>query len=627
MNRINGQFNPVLRGHSVLNLVTNGNFANGTTGWSASGATNAVANNTFTNTASGVAVSGFLYGTAFAPAIGDKLYLRSKQKVTNANSILMRLCVYDGTAAIVAQDQVNPTINTQYLMSGVITTTRLSNHYIYMIHQYVNAATANGKVMEVQEVMLINLTTLFGAGNEPSAAWCDANFPTWFDGTKETVYYISTFPDLAAGEAFIILIHDNTSGFGGVKEIMEVGAINKGTGILSAVTRAREGTVAQTHAIGARVECVWTAGTHGELADNADLEAHLLDYVPHIPYGVATGSANTYAVTLAPVPSSYIEGMGVAVKINVDNTGASTINVNSLGAKTIKKPNGTDVSAGNLKAGSIYSVRYNGTNFILQGSDSAGDATTGDVLSGKTFSSDSDVGITGTMPNRGAVNITPGTAAQTIQEGYHNGSGSVAGDADLVASNIKNGVNIFGEVGNYTGGGIKAVVTGTATLTVTAGTVVTQDITITAVSDYEKCVPIVEVITRGSDADADNMNMIAFLTSNTNLRIIRYAAGTNSGHTIRYQVLEFENIKSLQKGATASGTSFPRNVTLTTSVNLAKSMVFGSFRFDDSNTNTRLIDMSFSCYLSATNQVRFEIMGDGGGTYNVVGYYHVVEFN
>ena len=187
MNRINGQFNPVLRGHSVLNLVTNGNFANGTTGWSAFGATNTVANNTLTNTASGVAEFGYLYGTAFAPAIGDKLYLRSKQKVTNANSILMRLCVYDGTAAIVAQDQVNPTINTQYLMSGVITTTRLSNHYIYMIHQYVNAATANGKVMEVQEVMLINLTTLFGAGNEPSAAWCDANFPTWFDGRKPAI--------------------------------------------------------------------------------------------------------------------------------------------------------------------------------------------------------------------------------------------------------------------------------------------------------------------------------------------------------------------------------------------------------------------------------------------------------
>ena len=107
-----------------------------------------------------------------------------------------------------------------------------------------------------------------------------------------------------------------------------------------------------------------------------------------VPYGVATGSANTYAVTLSPAPAAYTDGMAIAVKINVDNTGASTINVNGLGAKAIKKPNGSDVAAGNLKAGSVYSMRYNGTNFILQGSDAAGNATPGDVLSGKTFSSD-----------------------------------------------------------------------------------------------------------------------------------------------------------------------------------------------------------------------------------------------
>jgi len=35
---------------------------------------------------------------------------------------------------------------------------------------------------------------------------------------------------------------------------------------------------------------------------------------------------------------------------------------------------------------------------------------------------------TGTMPNQGAVNITPGTANQSIPAGYHNGSGTVSGD-------------------------------------------------------------------------------------------------------------------------------------------------------------------------------------------------------
>ncbi len=79
-----------------------------------------------------------------------------------------------------------------------------------------------------------------------------------------TVDDASSFPDEGP---FMILIHDKTAGFAGVKEFMEVGTITKGTNTLSAVTRAREGTSAVTHAIGASVECVWTKGTHQELAD------------------------------------------------------------------------------------------------------------------------------------------------------------------------------------------------------------------------------------------------------------------------------------------------------------------------------------------------------------------------
>jgi len=73
-------------------------------------------------------------------------------------------------------------------------------------------------------------------------------------------------------------------------------------------------------------------------------------------------------------------------------------------------------------------------------------ATAADILSGKTAYVD-NTKITGTMTNRCAVNITPGTTAQTIQAGYHNGSGSVAGDADLVAANIRKDVNIFNVIG------------------------------------------------------------------------------------------------------------------------------------------------------------------------------------
>lgn len=79
-------------------------------------------------------------------------------------------------------------------------------------------------------------------------------------------------------------------------------------------------------------------------------------------------------------------------------------------------------------------------------------ATAPDLLATKTAYINGSK-VTGSMTNRGAVNITPGTSAQTIEAGYHNGSGVVAGDADLISSNIKDDVVIFGVTGTYSGTG------------------------------------------------------------------------------------------------------------------------------------------------------------------------------
>ena len=68
---------------------------------------------------------------------------------------------------------------------------------------------------------------------------------------------------------------------------------------------------------------------------------------------------------------------------------------------------------------------------VLSGGGTAptGDAVAADVLTGKTFSNANAVGISGTMPNNGAVSGTA-TPSQpyTIPAGYHNGSGTVTAD-------------------------------------------------------------------------------------------------------------------------------------------------------------------------------------------------------
>lgn len=63
----------------------------------------------------------------------------------------------------------------------------------------------------------------------------------------------------------------------------------------------------------------------------------------------------------------------------------------------------------------------------------------------------SAVSLTATVPTRAESTITPGTSTQTIASGtYLVGDQTIAGDASLVASNIKSGVSIFGVVGSLT---------------------------------------------------------------------------------------------------------------------------------------------------------------------------------
>ncbi|AWO73872.1 phage tail protein [Geobacillus thermoleovorans] len=204
---------------------------------------------------------------------------------------------------------------------------------------------------------------------------------------------------------------------------------------------------------------------------NDTVVAHLADYVKHPAYAVASGSANAYSVTLTPAPTAYVDGMAVTVKINVDSTGASTLNVNGLGAKPLKKANGNDVT--NLKANGVYTFRYNAStgNFILQGEGGAGNAQPAHVLSGKTFTNDSGE-QTGTMPNRSAENFHMPALETAVwpgdkiflrpPQGYYDGNSWVtASEPDLIASNIRQGVNIFGVVGTLVEG--KKFASGTVT--------------------------------------------------------------------------------------------------------------------------------------------------------------------
>jgi hypothetical protein len=81
-------------------------------------------------------------------------------------------------------------------------------------------------------------------------------------------------------------------------------------------------------------------------------------------YITTTGSNNAYNVALSDV-TALNNGLIINIVPNVDNTGASTLQVNALAVIPIKF-DGADLNAGDFKSGKICSVIYDGTNFNLQ---------------------------------------------------------------------------------------------------------------------------------------------------------------------------------------------------------------------------------------------------------------------
>ena len=142
-----------------------------------------------------------------------------------------------------------------------------------------------------------------------------------------------------------------------------------------------------------------------------------------INYGTDSGAADAYVVTMPYTPTAYTDGMLVAFKAGNANTGACTVNVDSLGAKSIKRQDGSAPIAGDIAANKIVELRYNSTSgyFEIQGSIGA-------TAGAGTMS----------LQNANAVAITGGTASGlTLTSPVLNGtlSGTAFLDEDDMASN------------------------------------------------------------------------------------------------------------------------------------------------------------------------------------------------
>jgi hypothetical protein len=86
-------------------------------------------------------------------------------------------------------------------------------------------------------------------------------------------------------------------------------------------------------------------------------------------YGVGAGVANAYTLTLTPaspgVNQAYRTGVSYVFVASVLNTGASTLSVDGLAVKAITKFGTVPLVAGDIRAGQVCVVVYDGTRFQL----------------------------------------------------------------------------------------------------------------------------------------------------------------------------------------------------------------------------------------------------------------------
>lgn len=143
----------------------------------------------------------------------------------------------------------------------------------------------------------------------------------------------------------------------------------------------------------------------------------------------------TANVTVNPTPTAS----GATVTIPAGYYSAQTTKSVSSGSAT--GPSSLSGSSATISTGT-NTLTLTKTNVTTTPTVSAG------YVSSATASS-ATVALTASVTTKAAATITPGTSDQTIAAGtYLTGTQTIVGDADLVASNIINGVQIFGVTGN-----------------------------------------------------------------------------------------------------------------------------------------------------------------------------------
>lgn len=156
-----------------------------------------------------------------------------------------------------------------------------------------------------------------------------------------------------------------------------------------------------------------------------------------VTHAVDTGAANAYLVALPNTLAAYTDGAHVIMRPLATNTGASTINVDSLGVKSIRTNTGAALSAGDITVGVPASMRYStATGYFHLDSGSIASATAAAASAAAAALSAAAAATAETNAETAETNAetaeTNAEAAQAAAEAVGLGRGHISG---LILSN------------------------------------------------------------------------------------------------------------------------------------------------------------------------------------------------
>ena len=179
-----------LKGVCLANLVTNSIFAT-TANWNNYYASLSAASNTLTAIGNVTPRTSFTtYQDTTTPIVlNKKCYISARVRTTSNGVSSIYIVGRGSTSGIIGQRTVvttsNPTKDIWYSVSGVITLNDAGTTGNLEVLIHLGSSDTNTLVMEVQQVMAIDLTATFGAGNEPTKAQMDTIMSTypnsWFN--------------------------------------------------------------------------------------------------------------------------------------------------------------------------------------------------------------------------------------------------------------------------------------------------------------------------------------------------------------------------------------------------------------------------------------------------------------